>query len=209
MRLAALLMLALSLSLPLSAAAALPEARTKYAAEITAVEKYLNEIRTLKARFIQTAPNGQQVAGTFLMRRPGRMRFDYDPPVTDFIVADGMFIHYYDGEMKQGSRTLISQSLANFFLRKDLSLSGDLDVTDVQRGGGLLMVSLAQTDDKGAGTLVLGFAEKPALELKKWRIVDAEGSITEVELFETRTGLKLDKDLFHYYDPNLTKPRYN
>lgn len=207
MRLAAFLMLFLSFCLP--AFAAVPEARTKYAAELAAAEKYLNGIHTLKARFIQTAPNGGQAAGTFMMRRPGRMRFDYDPPVTDFIVADGTFIHYYDGEMKQGSRTLISQSLANFFLRKNLTLSGDLEVTDVQRNGGLLMVSLAQTDDKGAGTLILGFVEKPVLELKKWRIVDAEGGITEVELFETRTGLKLDKDLFHYYDPELTKPKYN
>lgn len=207
MRLAAFMMILLSFSLP--AAAALPEARTKYAAEIAAAEKYLNTIRTLKARFIQTAPDGRQAAGTFMMRRPGRMRFDYDAPIEDFIVADGMFIHYYDGEMKQGSRTLISQSLANFFLRKDLTLSGDLEVSDVQRSGGMLMISLNQTDDKGAGTLVLGFAEKPALELKKWRIVDATGAITEVELFETLTGLKLDKDLFHYYDPELTKPKYN
>lgn len=207
MRLAAFCIFFMTLA-PL-AGAALPDIRTKYAAEVTAVEAYLKGIHTLRARFIQTAPNGKQAAGTFLMRRPGRMRFDYDPPVTDFIVADGMFIHYYDGEMKQGSRTLISQSLANFFLRKNLSLSGDLDVTDVQRQNGMLMISLAETSDKTAGTLILGFVEKPKLELKKWRIVDAEGAITEVELFKTKTGLKLDSDLFHYYDPELIKPNYN
>lgn len=207
MRIATLVMLLLAFALP--AAAALPSERQKYAADIAAVESYLNGVRTLKARFIQTAPDGKQVAGDFLLRRPGRMRFEYDAPVTDFIVADGIFVHYYDGEMKQGSRTLISKSLADFFLRENLKLSGDLDVTGLRRENGMLLVTLAESTNKSAGSLTLGFTEKPALELKKWRVLDAQGAITEVELFNTVTGIKLDRELFHYYDPEKRKPQYN
>lgn len=206
MRFIAALLIALFMAAPAAAAVDNASAADK---DIQAVESYLNSIYTLKARFIQTTGDGKQVGGDFLMRRPGRMRFQYDPPIKDFIVADGTFVHYYDGAMKQGSRTLISRSLADFFLRERLTLQGDLKVQDVRRDGKMLLVKLVEAKDASGGSMTLGFIEKPALELKKWRITDERGSITEVELFDTKTGLKLDRDLFHYYDPELTKPKYN
>lgn len=203
MRFMAALLLALMIATP--AAAALD---AKATADVAAIEAYLNGINTLKARFIQTTGDGKQVAGNFLLRRPGRMRFEYAPPVKDFIVADGMFIHYYDSAMKQGSRTLISKSLADFFLRKQLTLSGDLKVSEVTRDGTYIMVKMVEVQDPNAGSLTLALTQKP-LALKKWRIVDPQGMITEVELFDITTGIQLDRDLFHYYDPERIKPRYN
>lgn len=176
--------------------------------DIRNVETYLRGISTLKARFIQTDSMGQQVSGNFYLQRPGRMRFQYDAPLTDFIVADGLFIYYYDGQMKQQSSAPISQSLADFFLRKDLKLSGDISVSDVARARGLLQITLTQTADPLAGSLTLGFSEKP-FQLKKWRVLDAEGAVTEVELFDAAMGIKLDADLFRYYDPEHKKPQLN
>lgn len=178
------------------------------AEDVQRAESYLNSLATLQARFIQTGPDGQQVAGNFYLKRPGRMRFEYDPPITDFIVADGTFIHYYDGELKQTSNAPVSHSLADFFLRPDLKLSGNITVADVQRGGNLLQITLTQTDDPLAGSLVLGLAENP-LSLKKWRVIDAQGLVTEVELFDTKTGIALDPDLFRFYDPSRKTPNYN
>jgi outer membrane lipoprotein-sorting protein len=199
MRFLAALLLALMIATP--AAAALD---AKAEADVAAIEAYLNGINTLKARFIQTTGDGKQVAGTFMLRRPGRMRFEYAPPSKDFIVADGMFIHYYDSSMKQGSRTLISKSLADFFLRKQLTLSGDLKVSEVTRDGTYIMVKMVEAQDPNAGSLTLALTEKP-LALKKWRIVDPQGAITEVELFDIATGIQLDRDQFRYYDPEHGK----
>lgn len=209
------LMASLLLAMPAARAAETAPAAAQAAplsdaeAQVKDVEAYLQNLRTMKARFIQTGADGHQVGGTFLLKRPGRMRFDYDAPVTDFIVADGRFIYYYDGQMKETSNAPISKSLADFFLRADLHLSGDVKVTDVSRQGDLLVVSLVQAKDPGAGTLSLGFVDKPQLQLKKWRIVDAQGSITEVELFDAQSGIALDNDAFHYYDPNRRNPHYN
>lgn len=177
--------------------------------EVAAVQAYLNGIKSLKSKFIQTDNTGKQVGGTFLLKRPGRMSFTYDPPVKDFIVADGLFINYYDAQMKQGSRTLISKSLADFFLREKMTLSGDLMVSTVVRDNNLLLVTLVEKKEPKAGSLTLAFTESPALELRKWRIVDPEGGTTEVELFNIQTGIKLDNDLFHYYDPERKKPNLN
>lgn len=179
--------------------------------DVARIESYLNNLKTLKARFIQTGADGNQAAGTFYLNRPGKLRFEYDDPVDDFIVADGMFIYFYDSQMKSQSSTTISNSLADFLLRENLSLSGDITVSDIEKtpDGKMILATLTQTSDPDAGSLTLGLLRKPDLQLKKWRVVDAQGGVTEVELFDIETGLKLDKDLFYYRDPEHTKPRYN
>ena len=176
--------------------------------DIKNVEAYLNGISTLQSRFVQTADDGDRVEGVFMMKRPGRLRFEYDAPVTDFIVADGTLIYYYDGQMRQQRSTLISNSLADFFLRPRLKLSGDVSVSDIARKDGLLQITLVQTTDRRAGALTLVFAENP-IQLKKWRITDAQGLTTHIDLREIRVGIPLNDRLFHYYDPLRQKPALN
>lgn len=177
---------------------------------IPQIQKYLQNLTTARARFIQTAPDGTQRIGTFYLSRPGRLRFEYDPPVKDFIVADGFFIYFYDSELGEQSNAPIGQTLADFLLRPDIKLSGDITVKQARQAGTLFLVTLVQTDDPGAGSLTLGFEQNP-LKLKKWRVVDATGAITEVELFKLQTGMKLDKSLFYYINPNKLEdnPKYN
>jgi outer membrane lipoprotein-sorting protein len=56
-------------------------------ATLSQVAAYLNAIRTIKARFLQTAPDGKIAQGTAWLERPGRMRFQYDPPSPLLLVA--------------------------------------------------------------------------------------------------------------------------
>ena len=162
-------------------------------------EHYLRSLKTAKANFIQTNANGFQLNGTFYLDRPGKLRFDYDN-IDDFIVADGIFIYFYDSELEEQSNAPIGQTLADFMLRKDLRFSGDITVQNVKNSNQYTQITLVQTADPGAGQLILGFTEEP-YTLKKWRVIDATGAITEVELFNTQTDIKLDQDLFIYTDP--------
>ncbi len=189
---------------PAPAPAQTPGAMTDMAPSIRAVETYLQSLTTAKARFLLTAADGSQRIGTFYLNRPGRLRFEYDPPATDFIVADGMLIYFYDGQLGEQSNAPIGQTLADFLLRADIRLQGDIAVERVMRGGGLLQVTLIQAKDPGAGSMTLGFSENP-MQLKKWRIVDAQGQIVEVELFQLQTGLRLESNLFVYHDPKGRK----
>lgn len=175
---------------------------------VQAAEDYLANISTMRARFVQTANDGRQQTGTFYLSRPGRMRIDYDPPNKDFIVADGSLIYYYDSKMKQQSSSPISRSLADFFLRRNLSLSGDISVSDIKQENNTLQMTVVQTRDPLAGSITLLFSVKPML-LLAWRVVDAQGLVTEIRLTETQEGIPLDKSLFRYYDPVRRAPTYN
>lgn len=176
------------------------------AAVIAQAEAYLHNLKTGKARFLQTSSNGNQAIGTFYLSRPGKLRFEYDPPVKDFVVADGYFIYFYDGQLQEQSNAPIGQTMADFLLRPDLKLSGDVRVTAVKRAGDLIQISLVQASDPQAGSLTLGFTPEP-FALKKWRITDAQGNITEVELFQLQTGINLTNSLFVYSDPKKLEGR--
>lgn len=174
--------------------------------EIERAEKYLQNLKTAQARFVQTTHNGSQLVGTFYLSRPGKLRFEYDPPVENFVVADGVFIYFYDAELESQTNAPIKTTLANFFLRKNFSFNDDLVVQDAKKAGGLLMVTVVQADEPEAGSIVFAFGEKP-FELKKWRVIDGQGLITEVELFYLKTGLDLDSKLFRFADPKRNDPK--
>lgn len=176
--------------------------------DIVKVEKYLNGLTTARSKFTQIDPDGVRTTGTFYLNRPGRLRFEYDPPVNDFVVADGTFIYFYDAAVKEQSNAPIGQTLADFILRPDLNLKGDIVVTDIKRAAGLLQITLVQAADPSAGSLSLGFSENP-LTLKKWRVVDPQGAITEISLADMETNMRLDKDLFYYRDPSRNVQRLN
>lgn len=173
-------------------------------AEAQAAEAYLNTLSTAKARFVQTTHDGTQLSGTFYLDRPGKLRFEYDDPIEDFVVADGFFIYFYDAELGEQTNAPIGQTLADFLLRKEIDLGGDVRVREIKRGGGYLQVDLIQTADPEAGSLMMAFTENP-MQLKKWRVVDGQGLITEVELFYMETGMDLPSKLFSYIDPNHGK----
>ncbi|MFM2044078.1 MAG: putative outer rane lipoprotein carrier protein LolA,putative [Pseudomonadota bacterium] len=181
------------------------------AATLAAVESHLNGIRSLESEFIQINPAGEAMKGTLAILRPGRMRIDYAPPVENFVVADGSFVYVWDGELQQQSNAPIGSTLADFLLRETIRLSGDVTVTGVTRAAGVLEVALVQTDDPGLGELTLVFEEgmsgEVPLRLRKWRVLDGTGQMTEVALQNPRTGVELDRDRFFFRDPSRKRER--
>lgn len=168
--------------------------------DIVRAESYLQSLKTLQARFVQTTHNGEQLVGTFYLSRPGKLRFEYDPPVENFVVADGVFIYFYDSLLEEQTNAPIGTTLADFFLRKEFTFGDDLTVKDAKFAGGYLQVQVVQSEEPDAGSITFAFTQEP-FELKKWRVIDAQGQITEVELFYLKTGLDLERKLFVYADP--------
>jgi outer membrane lipoprotein-sorting protein len=174
------------------------------AADVARVEKYLNSLRTMTARFLQYAPDGSTAEGTLYLSRPGRLRLEYDPPTPVLIVSDGRLIHYYDSELKQVSTVRLSETPAAVLVRDKYDFSKDIRVVALQRGPGVLRMTLQDVDNPDTGRLTLTFQEDPFV-LKQWKVVDAQGQTTTVALSDSRRDVTLAPDLFEFVDP--TKPR--
>lgn len=182
---------------------------------LTKVQDHIRSIRTLKARFKQTAEvYSKDLTGTLYVMRPGRLRFEYDKPVNDYIVADGRFIYFYDSELKTYSHTLVSNTLAAFLVQEDADLfKGNVKVIDMvvneATSKKMLGLTLVDGDEPEKGRLTLIFEQNPEFKLVKWQVVDANGYITQVELENIQKGIDLDKNLFKFIAPNIAKPGYN
>lgn len=174
---------------------------------IQRAEDYLRGLGTLKASFIQRADNGSRLSGTFYLNRPGKLRFEYNE-VDDFIVADGFFIYFYDSEMNEQTNAPIGQTLADFLLRKDLSLTNNLSVQKIDRENGYQILTLTEQGNEGAGQVKLFFTEAP-YTLQKWHVIDATGLTTEIVLQNIERNIKLPASLFAYHAPKQDKPAFN
>jgi outer membrane lipoprotein-sorting protein len=191
---------------PRSAQAAPAALSERDKADVARVETLLNGITTLRSPFLQAGADGSLLRGTFYLSRPGRMRIEYEPPVTNYIVADGTFVNFWDGELKQASSAPIGSTLADVFLRERMNLAGEVSVTQVDRAPGRIEITVMETKDPGKGRLTLVFEDEP-LRLRKWRVVDAQGLTTEVALLNPEYGVPLDRALFVFQNPNFAQPR--
>jgi len=168
-------------------------------ADLGRIEAYLNGIRTLKAHFVQTAPNGGISQGTALMQRPGRMRFQYDPPSPFLLVANYGILVFRDNQLNQTSNIPLSRTPLGILLADHASLSGDVTVTKFVRLPGQLQVSVVRNANPGEGTLTLIFADDP-LALRQWVVVDQQGKQTRVAFTNLEVGANVDAKLFEYRD---------
>ncbi len=161
--------------------------------------RYLNDISTLKARFIQISSNGAYAEGDVIIQRPGKMRFEYDPPHPVLIIANGLSLLFYDREIKQASFLPLWETPLWFLIRKEVTLSEDIMVSAVEQSPGALRITIADKELSETGSVTLVFSDRP-LALKKWEITDAQGILTQVSLINPRYGIEVDPLAFDYSD---------
>jgi outer membrane lipoprotein-sorting protein len=168
--------------------------------------RYLNELSTLTARFIQISSNGAYAEGEMMVQRPGRLRFDYDPPHPVLIIANGLSLLFYDRELKQASFLPLWETPLWFLIREQVTLSEDVVVSAVEQTPGALRITLTDKDLSEAGSITLVFSDRP-LDLKKWEITDAQGVLTQVSLINPRYGAEIDPLAFDYSDLEIDSGR--
>ena len=177
-------------------------------ATVTRVERYLNQIKTMKARFVQVSSNGSYAEGEVVIDRPGHLRFDYDPPVPVLMIANGLSLLYYDEELKEATFLPLWETPLWFLIREEVRLDENVEIVAIEEALGTLRITLrdAETPDGGAVTLV--FSDEP-LSLKKWELIDPQGIETQVSLVNPVYGEEVDPDLFDYGDLEIYNENKN
>jgi outer membrane lipoprotein-sorting protein len=168
-------------------------------ADLQRIAAYLNSIGTMTARFHQRAANGGTASGWVWMERPGRMRFQYDPPNPILLIADRFYVYYIDTQLAEVSQVGLKFTPAWFFLRVPISFN-DLEVTRFERGYNALRLTVIDPAAPDNGSLTMDFTENP-LSLLEWTIVDQQHHVTSVSLSQQQFGMALDPNLFVYQNP--------
>jgi outer membrane lipoprotein-sorting protein len=176
-------------------------------ADVQRVAAYLNGIGTMTARFQQYSANGGAAGGWLWMERPGRMRFQYDPPTPIVLIADRFYVYYVDTQLAEMSKVGLKFTPAWFLLRVPISFD-DLVVTRFARGPNSLRITVVDPKAPDNGNLTMEFSDQP-LALRQWTIVDQQGHTTMVSLSQQQFGMALDPKLFVYQDPYAAARTHN
>ncbi|MDA5192439.1 LolA family protein [Govanella unica] len=169
--------------------------------DIDRVERYLEDIQSLSANFIQQAPDGSVTEGKLTLLRPGKLRFEYQPEVPLLVVSDGTTLTFVDYSIKQVTRWPISDTPLGVLVAKTIDLrGGKLQTTATRDPGGLLKVKVIDPKRKDQGFITLLFENQP-LTLKAWEVTDPQGLQTRVTLLDAVYNTDVSGKSFTFKDP--------
>jgi outer membrane lipoprotein-sorting protein len=154
----------------------------------------------MTARFTQVTSDGHAASGRLWLERPGRMRFEYDPPSPILLIADRFYVYYIDKELAQVSQIGLKSTPAWFLLRDPIRFDDKLAVTGLEADARFVQVTMIEREHPDLGSLTMTFSRDP-LRLRQWTIVDREGKTTTVSLSQEQFGMALNPDLFQYRNP--------
>ena len=181
----------------------------KQTAALKDVSKYFTDLKQLKGNFNQTNADGKRLRGKFLVKQPGRFRFDYGSGSKMIIVSDGQYLSIQDLDMKTDSSWELDRTPFRLLLRKDVDLARDAAILDVQDVDDLVIVTLQDKSPDTPGRIKLFLGKTPALELKEWVTTDAQGIDTRIEISDLNHTEDIAADLFKPTSPVLQKSMQN
>lgn len=149
---------------------------------------YLTNLSGANGRFVQTDPSGRQIAGEYWIKRPGKIRFEYDRTGL-LVVSDGTNVNVYDPRLKTFDRFPLAATPLNLFLARQVRVDRGVQVDSVRRARDGFVIVARDPRRQAEGSIALIFNEaNGALRLREWTITDGQGRRTRVQLTSLQTA---------------------
>ena len=172
----------------LVALAALPAAAQQLS--LNELSRYLNGLTTLEAAFTQINSDQTISTGTIKIHRPGRARFEYNPPDETLVIAGGQQLAVFDAKSNTGPEQYpLRETPLNLILAQNVNLARSGMVVGHSYDGTATVVTAQDPDHPEYGHIELMFTAGP-VELRQWIITDGSGAETAVILGDVKTGMR-------------------
>ena len=160
------------------------------------VSAYLSGVRTLSGNFVQIGPDGGKSEGEFFLQKPGRVRFDYNPPSPIELIADGSSVVVRDRKLATQDLYPLSQTPLRFLLADRIDLIRDTNLIGVYADNVFVTVVIEESQIIG-GThrLMLMFGAQD-YQLRQWTVTDPQGYDTTVAVYNLNTTKQPDPNMF-------------
>jgi outer membrane lipoprotein-sorting protein len=168
----------------------------KQRALLEKISGYLSSVQTMVGNFVQVGPDGGRTEGTFYIQKPGRVRFDYNPPSPIDIVADGSSVVVRDRKLATQDLYPLSQTPLRYLLADRIDLLRDTNVVSVSADDTFISVVIEEKVVMlGTNRIMIMFDAKD-LQLKQWTVTDPQGYDTTVAVYNLDTAKKPDPSMF-------------
>jgi outer membrane lipoprotein-sorting protein len=175
-------------------------------AQAAKVSSYLSSLQTLSGNFVQVGPDGSKTKGDFYIQKPGKVRFEYDPPTPIAIIADGSSLAVRDMKLATQDIYPLSQTPLRFLLSDRIDLLKDTNVVSVTADDVFISVTIEEKQALiGTSRLMLMVGAKDG-QLKQWTVTDPQGYDTTVAVYNLDASRKVDPGLFKIDFTNYSTP---
>lgn len=160
------------------------------------ISAYLTSLQTLIGDFVQIGPDGTRTVGKFYIQKPGRVRFEYEPPSPIDVVADGSNVIVRDRNLSTQDQYPLSQTPLRYLLAEQIDLARDTNLVAISQDNTFISLTIEERQILiGTHRLVLMFSTKD-LQLRQWTITDPQGYETTVAVYNLDTTHKPDPGMF-------------
>ena len=175
-------------------------------AQAAKVSSYLSSLQTLVGNFVQVGPDGTKTKGDFYIQKPGKVRFEYDPPTPIDIVADGSSLAVRDRNLATQDIYPLSQTPLRYLLSDRIDLLKDTNVVSVASDDMFISITIEEKQALiGTSRLMLMVGAKDG-QLKQWTVTDPQGYDTTVAIYNLDSSKKVDPGLFKIDFTNYGPP---
>ena len=165
-------------------------------AQVDKVSAHLSGVQQLIGNFVQVGPDGRRVKGEFYIQKPGKVRFEYDPPSPIEIVADGQSVVVRDRKLATQDLYPLSQTPLRFLLSDRIDLLRDTNVIGVRADDVNVTIVIEERQPVvGTSRLMMTVGTKDH-QLKQWTVTDPQGYDTTVTVSNLDTSKRPDPGLF-------------
>ncbi|MBC6408385.1 MAG: outer membrane lipoprotein carrier protein LolA [Rhodobacteraceae bacterium] len=163
------------------------------------ISDYLNSLTTVQTSFLQTNDDGSESTGRLYIKRPGRLRLEYDPPVPVLVLASAHTLAIFDDKSNEPPQTYpLGQTPLSLILQETVDLERTALITGHTQEGTTTRVILQDRANPEHGSLHLWFAHDP-IALREWVVVNPAAERTRLVFGALRRPGALPDDLFSIY----------
>ena len=168
----------------------------KQRALVAKVSNYLSNVQTLIGDFVQIGPDGRRTEGQFFIQKPGKVRFEYNPPSPVEIIADGKSVVVRDRNLATMQLVPLSQTPLRFLLSDKIDLMRDTNVVGVSADDTFVTVVIEESQTLVGTSRLMMMVGAKDYQLRQWTVTDPQGYDTTVAVYNLDTTKKPDPDLF-------------
>ena len=197
-------------TLPLAAAVIIAAPAAAQSGDLALVQNHLRAVNTMTADFTQTDRAGKTVTGTLSLKKPGKIRFQYEKSVPILVVGDGKALTFIDYSVRQVQRWPITNSPLGVLINPDRDISRFAKVIP---GADPRVLSVEGYDPKHPeyGRINMVFARDTSapggLMLQGWVTLDSQGNRTTIRLANQRFNVPVSDGTFRWNDPRRSTTR--
>lgn len=164
---------------------------------LAAVSNYLNTLQSVKGDFTQINEDGTIDTGQIMIKRPGKMRFEYNPPAQQRVIVGGGTVAVFDLKLRTPPEQYpLAQTPLKIILDRRVDLTRSGMVTGHREEGPSTIVRAQDPERPELGNIELVFTANP-IELRQWVVTNDQGTRTTVILGALDDDAALSNRLFN------------